>query len=224
MSSSTWSAVLTSLQVAGLATIVGLVPAILLGYWMASRDFPGKGLLAALSGLPLVLPPTAVGMILLQLFAVDGLLGVESLGVDLRVLMTWKAAVLASFIMSFPLVLRTTRVAFEGLDPRIPRVARTLGHSSWQAFVRFSLPAAKKGIMAGAILGFTRAVGEFGATVTVAGSIPGETATLASAIWSAHEVGARAEANWLILISLAIGIGASVAAESLVERRSRHAT
>ncbi len=210
-----------SLQVASAATLLVLVPAALLAYALARREFPGKSLVSALAGLPLVLPPTAVGYLLLRLFAGDGPLGRITLGFDLGILLTWKGAVVASSVMAFPLVVRTSRVAFEGIDPRLEMMARTLGHSRTATFLRYTLPLASRGLLAAAILGFTRAIGEFGATVIVAGNIPGRTQTLASAIFSAQQVGDQREAYFLLAVALAVGLLAILASERLSRPRPR---
>jgi len=210
-----WSTLELSLRVATVSTLLGMAPATLLGYWMAHTRRRLRTWVSALTALPLVMPPTAMGYLLLQVFAFDGLLGRGTLGVELGVLMTWRAAVVATCVMSLPLIVRTTRVAFETIDPNLARVARSLGHTPAEAFVKFTLPIARRGILAGGILGFTRALGEFGATVTIAGNIPGQTSTLAAAIYSAQEVGDHSQARILIGVSIALGIGASVMAEVL---------
>jgi molybdate transport system permease protein len=208
-----------TVRVAALATAVVIGPATVLGYVMARCDFPGKRLLSALTTLPLVLPPTAIGFLLLRILATDGPLGSETLGFDVDVLLTWKAAVLASALMSVPLVVRTARVTFEGIDPRLEMMARTLGHGRVRTFFRFSLPMARRGLLAALILGFTRALGEFGATVTIAGNIPGRTQTLSSAIFEAQQVGDTARGNTLMVIAIVIGFVAILAAELLAGNR-----
>ncbi len=208
-----------SLRVAAVATLVVIGPAIFLGYALARWRFRGRRLLSALAGLPLVLPPTAVGFLLLRLLAVDGPLGREALGLDLGLLLTWKAAVVAAAAMSIPLVVRTARVAFEAVDPRLELMARTLGCGPLEAFFRVTLPLAGRGLLAAVILGFTRALGEFGATVTLAGNIPGRTQTLASAIFSAQQVGDDARADLLMLVAVAVGFAAILAAETLGRER-----
>ncbi len=206
---------LLTLQVATVATALVLVPATFLGYALARWRFRGHRLLSALVGLPLVLPPTAVGFLLLRLLAVRGPLGRDTLGFDLGILLTWKAAVLAAGAMSIPLVVRTARVTFEGVDPRLETMGRTLGLSPVAVFWRITLPLAGRGLLAAAILGFTRSLGEFGATVTLAGNIPGRTQTLASAIFSAQQVGDNASADVLMAIAVAIGFAAILSAELL---------
>jgi len=217
MSGATLDAVLLTLRVASVATLLVMIPGVALAYLLARRDFPGKGVASTLVTLPLVLPPTAVGFLLLELLASDGPLG----GLGLDVLLTWKAAVLASAVMATPLVVRTARVAFEGIDPRLEAMARTLGHSRAKVFFTTTLPLAARGLLAAAILGFTRAVGEFGATVTLAGNIPGRTQTLASAIFSAQQVGNDKEAAVLLGIALALGVAAILISERLVRQRPR---
>ncbi|MEE8585202.1 MAG: molybdate ABC transporter permease subunit [Acidobacteriota bacterium] len=223
MDENAWMALRLSLQVASVATLIVLLPGVLLAYLLARFEFRGKSLVSALVGLPLVLPPTAVGYLLLEAFSVEGILGRETLGFDLSILLTWKAAVLASAVMAVPLVVRTARVTFEGVDPRLEMMARTLGHGRLATFVRYTLPLSSKGLLAAAILGFTRAIGEFGATVTIAGNIPGRTQTLASAIFSAQQVGNDREAYFLLAVSLAVGLSAILVSEHLSRRRPARA-
>lgn len=211
-----------TLQVASLATAIVLVPCTLLAFALARFDFPGKSVISALAGLPLVLPPTAVGYLLLRLLASDGLLGRETLGFDLGILLTWKAAVLASAVMAVPLVVRTARVTFEGIDPRLEMMARTLGHRPVTVFLRTTLPLASRGLLAATILGFTRAVGEFGAAIILAGNIPGRTQTLSLAIFSAQQVGNQREAYILLTVALALGFFAILASEHLSRQQPRH--
>lgn len=215
MSDAILSVLALTLRVATLATLTVFVPATFLGYALARWEFRGKRLLSAVAGLPLVLPPTAVGFLLLRLLATDGPLGRDTLGFDLGIVLTWKAAVLAAGIMSVPLVVRTARVTFEGIDPRLEMMARTLGYSRLSAFLRITLPLAARGLSAAAILGFTRSLGEFGATVTLAGNIPGRTQTLASAIFSAQQVGDNVRADLLMLVAVALGFAAILGAELL---------
>ena len=209
------SILLLTLQTASVATVCMMVPATLLGYALARHDFRGKDFVSAVVGLPLVLPPTAVGFLLLRLFAVDGPLGRHSLGFDLGLLLSWRAAALAATVMSFPLVVRTAKVTFEGINPRLEMMAKTLGHGTLATFFRYTLPLAKRGLLAGLILGFTRALGEFGATVTIAGNIPGRTQTLSAAIFSAQQLGDTDRAYALMLLALGLGFVAILSAELL---------
>lgn len=210
---------LLSLKVAFWATVLVLPPGILLGLLVARRDFPGKSLVEAMLFLPLVLPPTAVGYLLLRLLARDALFGVETLGFDLDLLFTWKGAVLASIIMSLPLVSRTARVAFEEVDPRLEAMARTLGLGRLRTFAAVTLPLARRGLLAAAVLGFSRALGEFGATIIVAGNIPGRTQTLALAIFSEMQMGRDPEALRLVAITVVLAFAAVFTVELLLRRR-----
>ena len=214
------SVLLLTLRVATVATLLVIVPATFLGYALTRWEFRGKRLLSTLVGLPLVLPPTAVGFLLLRLLAADGPLGRKTLGFDLGLLLTWKAAVLAAATMSIPLVARTARVAFEGVEPRLEMMARTLGYGRLETFARVTLPLAGRGLLAGTILGFTRALGEFGATVTLAGNIPGRTQTLASAIFSAQQVGDHPRGDLLMLVAVVLGFAAIFSAELLAGGRA----
>jgi molybdate transport system permease protein len=203
---------------AALATALVMVPGTFVAYVLARKDFRGKRVVSTLFSLPLVLPPTAVGYMLLRLFAYDGPLGRRTLGIDLDVILTWKAVVIACAVMAMPLVVRTARVSFEGVDPRYEQMARTLGHGRVATFARFTLPLAARGLVAAAILGFTRAVGEFGATIILAGNIPGRTQTLSTAIFSAQQAGRDGEAAFLLAVALAAGFAAVYATERLSQK------
>lgn len=218
MDAAGWSALWLTVRVATVSTLVVVVPGTLLAYALARHDFPAKRLLSTLIGLPMVLPPTAVGFLLLRLLASSGPLGRETLGVDLDLLLTWKAAVLASATMSLPLVVSAARVAFEGVDPRLEQMARTLGYGPVAVLRRVTLPLAARGLLAATIIGFTRAVGEFGATVTIAGNIPGRTQTLATAIYSAQQAGDDDQGYVLLCVALALGFVSIFATERLSAR------
>lgn len=220
MSPAAWEALRSTVLWAALATGIVMVPGTLIAWVLARKQFPGKRVVAALFSLPLVLPPTAVGYLLLRLFAADGPLGRDTLGLDLDVILTWKAVVIACAVMATPLVVRTARVSFEAVDPRYEEMARTLGHGRVSTFLRFTLPLASRGLLAALILGFTRAIGEFGATIILAGNIPGRTQTLATAIFSAQQAGREAEANALLVIALAAGFAAVYATEILSYRQA----
>ncbi len=224
MSDATLSALKMSVFVASIATVVVWIPGTLIAYVLARREFFGKRVVSTLLLLPMVLPPTAVGYLLLRMLATDGPLGPRTLGFDPGILLTWKAAVLASAVMATPLVVRTARVTFEGIDPRLESMARTLGHGRLRTFVGTTLPLASRGLLAAAILGFTRAIGEFGATVTIAGNIPGRTQTLASAIYSAQETGDQREAYFLLCVALVVGFVAIFASEYLARNPERTRT
>jgi molybdate transport system permease protein len=205
---------------AALATALVMVPGTLVAWVLARREFRGKRIVSTLFSLPLVLPPTAVGYLLLKLFSFHGPLGRDTLGVDLDVILTWKAVVIACAVMATPLVVRTARVSFEAVDPRYEDMARTLGHGRAATFLRYTLPMARRGLMAALILGFTRAVGEFGATIILAGNIPGRTQTLATAIFSAQQAGREGEANVLLVIALVAGFAAVYASEALAQKQA----
>jgi molybdate transport system permease protein len=211
---------LVTLKVAGSAVALVALPAVALGHALARREFVGKSLVEAIVSLPLVLPPTAVGYLLLELLAFDGWLGPGTLGFDLGLLLTWKGATLASAVMASPLVVRTARVAFESVDPRLEGLSRTLGLGAFETFLRVTLPLASRGVLAALVLGFARALGEFGATIIVAGNLD-ETRTLALAIFGAEQAGRSGEARVLMWIALGIGFAAVVVTEALGRRGPR---
>ncbi len=221
MSSSALTALLISLKVSLVATLVVLPPGIALGLLFARRSFPGKSVLETLTYLPLVLPPTAVGYLLLSLLARRGPLGVNSLGFDLDFLFTWKGAVLASSVMALPLVARTARIAFEGVSPRLESMGRTLGMSPVRVLWEITLPLARRGLLASGVLGFSRALGEFGATVIVAGSIPGKTQTLALAIFNDIQIGRDDEARRLVGLTAVLAFFAIWISERLQSQRRK---
>lgn len=210
-----------SAKIALVATVAVFPLGACLGWILARRAVPGKAVLETLTALPLVLPPTAVGYLLLRLLARDGPLGEPALGVDLDLLFTWKGAVLASALMSLPLVVRTARVAFEEVDPRLEAVARTLGLGPARTFARVTLPLARRGLLAAAVLGFSRALGEFGATVIVAGNIPGRTQTLALAIFSDIQIGRDEDAMALVGVTVVLAFAALWTVEALLRRGRR---
>ena len=203
-----------------LATVVMVPPGVLIAWLLARRHFPGRAVIDALVSLPLVVPPVATGLILLMLFGRRGAIGgmLDRLGVD--VVFTWKAVVLAMAIMGLPLLVRTARAGFEQVNERYERVAATLGAPPLRVFLTISLPLAWPSVLGGAVLGFARALGEFGATIVVAGSIPGQTRTLAVAIYSYAETGQDAQALTLVLVSVAIAFVALWGANWLVTRRA----
>lgn len=213
------SIVISTVLWAGLTTLLVLILGVPLSYALARRDFPGKRILSTLTNLPLVLPPTAVGYLLLRILADDGVLGRDTLGIDLDLLLSWKGVVVACSVMSMPLVIRTARVSFEEVDPRLEDMARTLGYGRARVFLLVTLPLAARGLAAAMILGFTRAMGEFGATVIIAGNIPGRTQTLSSAIYSAQQAGRDDRADLLTGVALLVGFFAIFATEWLTYPR-----
>jgi molybdate transport system permease protein len=208
---------LVTLKVAASALALVALPAVALGHALARREFVGKSLVEAIVSLPLVLPPTAVGYLLLDLLAYDGWLGQKRLGFDLGLVLTWKGAAVASAVMASPLVVRTSRVAFESVDPRLEGVSRTLGLGPFETFLRVTLPLASRGVLAALVLGFARALGEFGATIIVAGNLD-ETRTLALAIFGAEQAGRSGEARVFMGIALGIGFAAVAITEALSRR------
>jgi molybdate transport system permease protein len=181
---------------------------VFVGWLLARRRFRGRVLLETLVSLPLVMPPVATGLILLMLIAPGGPIGGVLRRAGIEVVFTWKAVVLAMAVMGLPLVARTVRAGIEQVDRRYEAVAATLGASPWRVFTSITLPLALPGVLAGAVLGFARALGEFGATIMVAGSIPGSTRTLAVAIYSFAETGRDADAAVLVMICGAIAFAA----------------
>src|SRR6516164_6029793 len=180
-----WSAIALSLQVAVTATLVSLPFGIGLSFLLARRQFWGKSLIETFLSLPLVLPPVVTGYLLLVVLGRRGWIGsILDQWFGVHVVFTWKAAALASAVMAFPLMVRSLRVAFAGVDQRLELAARTLGAGRIETFLRISLPLARRGVLAGAVLAFARGVGEFGATVMVAGNLPGETQTIPLLIYT----------------------------------------
>ena len=201
-----------------ISTLLALPAGIAAAWLLARRSFSGKPVVETLLSLPLVLPPVATGFLLLQLFGLNSVVGRAFDRLGIEVVFTWKAVVLAMAVMSFPLMVLTIRAGFEQVDTRYERVAATLGASPWRVFVTITLPLATRSIVAAAILGFARALGEFGATIVVAGGIPGQTQTLAVAIFNLTESGRDADASRLLLVSIALAFGAMLLA-NLIQRR-----
>jgi molybdate transport system permease protein len=212
----TWFTVLCAVA----ATLLVLPPAVVVAWLLARRRFPGRALVETIISLPLVMPPVATGLILLMLFGRRGAIGrlLERIGVD--VVFTWKAVVLAMAIMGLPLLVRTARAGFEQVNERYEAVAAPRGGSPARIFLTISLPLAWPSVLGGAVLAFARALGEFGATIVVAGSIPGATRTLSVAIYTYAETGRDTQALALLLVSTAIAFAALFAANRLVERRA----
>jgi molybdate transport system permease protein len=213
--------VLLTLRVAGVATALLLVPGVLAGFGLARYRGPGRGALETVLALPLVLPPTAIGIVLLEALSPRHGPGAWLAARGLDLVFTWRGAVLAATVMASPLLVRSARTAFEEVDPRLVAMARTLGCTLAAAFVRVTLPLARRGILAGVVLAFSRALGEFGATIMIAGSIPGRTRTLALAIFQEHQVGDDAEAFRLVGITVLLAFGALWLAEWVGRRGVR---
>ncbi|AON54442.1 molybdate ABC transporter permease subunit [Herbaspirillum seropedicae] len=196
-----WTPLLLSLKVAGLATLLNLVLGVAAAYGLSRWRSPLRDFIDSVLTLPLVLPPTVLGYYLLVLFGRRGALGawLERMGIEL--VFTWQGAVLASTVVAFPLVLKAARAAFESVDHQMEDAARVLGVSEAGVFFRVSLPLAMRGIMAGVLLAFARALGEFGATLMVAGNLPGRTQTLSVAIYEAVQAGDDGSATLLVVIT-----------------------
>jgi molybdate transport system permease protein len=218
-----WDALALSARVAACATLASLPLGVLVGWALARREFRGKFLLEACVQLPMVLPPVVPGYLLLWLLGRRGPIGGwldSTFGVTLA--FTWQGAVIASAVMAFPLLVQPVRVAFRLVDVRLEQAAATLGASPWSAFVTVALPLALPGVLAGAVLCFSRSVGEFGATMTFVGNIPGETRTLPLAIYSfMHVPGGEAAALRLVCLSLALALVALACSHWLTHRAER---
>jgi molybdate transport system permease protein len=205
---------------AALATLLALPVAVLLGWLLARKSFRAKPIVETLVMLPLVLPPVAIGLLLLQLLGRDRPLGRMFDAAGIEVVFTWKAVVLAMAVMSVPLMVLTIRAGFEQVDRRYEAMAATLGAGPLRVFWTIALPLARQGVLAGALLGFARALGEFGATIVVAGGIPGQTQTLSVAIFNLTEAGRESEASVLMLVSIFVAFGV-LATANVALRRGR---
>jgi len=210
-----------TIRVAAIATVLILPVGIACGWLLARWRGPGRILVETVLSLPLVLPPTAVGLILLEVLRRRGPVGRVLDRAGIEVLFTARAVVLACAVMSLPFLVRFARTAFEEVDPRLLAMARSLGSTPGAAFRRVALPLAWRGVLAGTLLAFSRALGEFGATILVAGSIPGRTQTLALAIFQRTHVGQDAGAMRLVALTVALAFAAVLATEALTRRRAR---
>jgi len=213
--SSIWHITGLTVGLAFVATLVMVPPGVLLAWLLVRRQFPGKALVETLTMLPLVMPPVATGLILLKLMGRRGPIGRFLSSAGIEVLFTWKAVVVAMAVMGLPLVVRAARAGFEQVDRRFEDIAATLGAGPARVFLTVSLPLALPAVVAGAVLGFSRAVGEFGATVMIAGSLPGSTRTLAVAIYTFTETGQDRDAALLLGVSVAIAFAALWAANRI---------
>jgi molybdate transport system permease protein len=213
--------IVLTVGIAALGTALILPLGVGVAALLARYQGPGKGAIETLLSLPLVLPPTAVGLLLLDALARRGLLGTALAALGLEIVFTWKAVLLAMGVMSFPLLVRSARTSFEEVDPQLVDIARTLGCGPFSAFWRVTLPLAWRGVLGGAVLAFARALGEFGATVMVAGNIPGKTQTLALAIFEANQTGHDDRARALAGVTVVLAFVALWAAEFITVRRRR---
>jgi molybdate transport system permease protein len=218
-----WTAVALSLKVAFWATLLSLPVGIAVALALARGNFPGKQLLNGLVHLPLILPPVVTGYLLLIAFGRQGAIGSlldKWFGVILA--FRWTGAVLAAAVMAFPLMVRAIRLAIEAVDPKLEQAASTLGANRFWTFTFVTLPLILPGIIAGAILAFAKAMGEFGATITFVANIPGETQTLPSAVYAFLQVpGGEASAMRLVVVSIAVAIAALAVSELVATRVAR---
>ena len=197
-----WIALRLTLKIAGFATLINLVLGIALAYLFSRKNFWGKEVLDAILTLPMVMPPTVLGYYLLVVLGQQGVIGQflkEYFGIHL--IFTWQGAVIAASIVSFPLIFKGARAAFESLEPQYEQAAKVLNVSNAAIFFRVTLPLAWRGVLAGTLLSFARAAGEFGATLMVAGSIQGKTQTLSIAVYEAVQAGQDDTANFLVLLT-----------------------
>jgi len=214
-----WQAVALSLRVSVWATLVSLPLGVFTAYALARWQFPGKQLVNGLVHLPLILPPVVTGYLLLLTFGTTGPVGgfLESLGIVFA--FRWSGAALAAGIMAFPLMVRAIRLSVEAVDPRLEEAAATLGASRIWVFATVTLPMILPGVLAGAILAFAKAMGEFGATITFVSNIPGQTQTLPSAVYSFLQVpGGEGPAMRLVIVSVVIAMGALLLSEAVAKR------
>ncbi len=220
LSSAEWEVVALSLRVAVVGTLIGLPVALVVGWLLAKSSIRGKVLLDTLFTFPLVLPPVVTGYFLLILLGRNGPIGQllhNLFGVD--VVFTWVAAALAAGLVSLPLMVRAIEVAMANVDPRLEFASRTLGAGPLRTFFGVTVPLARQGILAAVLLGFARGLGEFGATIVVAGNIPGRTQTVPLALFNRIETGDDAAAVRLIAVSLILAFGALILHHRLVHRR-----
>ena len=218
-----WTAILLSIRVATVATLVATPLGIALAYVLARYEFWGKSLIDALVHLPLVLPPVVTGYLLLLAFGRRGVVGAflaDHFGIVFA--FRWTGAALACGVMSFPLLVRPIRLSIEAVDRKLEQAAETLGAAPWRVFLNVTLPLALPGVLAGMVLGFAKAIGEFGATITFVSNIPGETQTISSAIYSLIQTpDGDTAALRLVLISVAIAVAALIGAEVFARRATQ---
>lgn len=217
-----WQAVALSLKVAFWATVLLIPFALLTAYALARCAFWGRGALNILVHLPLVLPPVVTGYLLLLSFGGNGFLGKALNKIGISLAFHWTGAVLAAAIMAFPLCVRAVRLSLEAVDPKLEQAASTLGAGRLRVFFTVTLPLIAPGILAGAVLAFAKAMGEFGATITFVSNIPGQTRTLPSAVYAFLQVpGGEDSAIRLVVVSVIIACGALIMSEVLARRVAR---
>lgn len=211
-----------TVRVSALATLLILPPGMAAAWLLARYKWPGKSVFETLITLPLVMPPVATGLLLLKLLGRRGPVGgFLHRNFDFDIVFTWRAVVVAMMVMSFPLLVRAVRVAFEQVSPRLEDMARTLGANDTRVFFTITVPLSIRGIIGGTLLAFARALGEFGATVLVAGNIPGRTSTLSLSIYNYVQLGQDDTAFRLLAISVLIAFAAVWMSERILRRRER---
>ena len=216
--SAEWEVVAFTIRTAALAALAILPPGLVVAWLLARKRWRGKSIVETLVALPLVMPPVATGLILLRLFGRRGPIGSWLHDYGLDVIFTWRAVVLAMMVMSFPLLVRAARVAFESVNPRLEQMARTLGAGEARVFATITMPLAARGIISGLLLAFARSIGEFGATILVAGNIPGRTTTLSVSIYQHVQLGQDEAAVRLLLFSVIAAFAAVWLAEFFAGR------
>jgi molybdate transport system permease protein len=214
-----WNVVAFTLGTAALAVLINLVPGVALAWLLARKSWRGKTIVETIVALPLVMPPVATGLLLLEFLGRHGPFGSWLHGLGIEIVFTWKAVVAAMAVMSFPFVVRNARIAFEAVGSRLEQVAATLGATPWRVAWTVTLPLARRGIVAGAVMAFARALGEFGATILVAGNIPGSTTTISTSIYSNILLGHDDEAFALIAVSIALAFVVILAGEIFLRER-----
>lgn len=222
MTTEEWQIVWFTAWVSACSTLVILPFGVALAWLLARCRWPGKSIVETITALPLVLPPVATGLLLLKLLGRRGALGGflhDTLGID--VVFTWRAVLIALAVMSFPLLVRSARIAIEGVNPRLEQIARTLGAGELRVFWSITMPLAWRGLLGGLLLAFARALGEFGATIMVAGNIPGQTATISLDIFRSVQLGQDEHAFRMLGISVLLAFLAVWASEWLLRRRTR---
>jgi molybdate transport system permease protein len=215
-----WIPLVLTLKVAGIATAINMVLGVAVAYLFARKNFLGKEFLDAMLTLPMVMPPTVLGYYLLVLLGREGPIGAflkEQF--DINLIFTWQGAVIAASIVSFPLVFKGARAAFESTEIYYEQAAQVLNVSDWAIFLRVTLPLAWRGILAGLLLAFARSAGEFGATLMIAGSIPGKTQTLSIAVYEAVQAGQDDVANFLVLLTSVVCMSVLLVAGRLAPGR-----
>lgn len=217
-----WQIIWFTSWVSALSTVLILPVGLVLAWLLARRDWPGKSLVETVLALPLVMPPVATGLLLLKLLGRRGPVGsFLHTHFDLDIVFTWRGVLVALGVMSLPLLVRSARIAFEGVNPRLEQIAATLGADHVRVLFTITLPLAARGILGGMILAFARALGEFGATIMVAGNIPGETSTVSLAIYQSVQLGQDSHALRLLGVAVVMAFVAVWASEWLLRRQRR---